>query len=91
MKYVVCFDIVNDKKRKKIGEYLEEFGIRVQRSVFEIEISKTKLKNLLKIFNEMIEKEDSIRFYQMQSDTINRSIFLGFGDDGFISEEIIFF
>ena len=91
MKYVVCFDIVNDKKRRKVGEYLEEFGIRVQRSVFEIEISKSKLKNLLKILNEIIEKEDSIRFYQMQSDTINRSIFLGFGDEGFMCDEIIFF
>jgi len=91
MKYVVCFDIVNDKKRKKIGEYLEEFGIRVQRSVFEIEISKVKLKNLLKILSEIIEKEDSIRFYQMQSDTINRSIFLGFLDEGFMCEDVIFF
>jgi len=53
MKWVVCFDISDNKKRKIVGDMLEEFGVRVQRSVFEIEIPDTKLKKLLQKFEDM--------------------------------------
>ena len=68
MKYLVAYDISNDKKRKKLGDIFEEFGFRVNYSVFEIELNKTKLNKLLKdiehkqLYN---KKQDSIRFYHI--------------------------
>jgi len=47
MKYLVTYDMSNDKNRKKLGDIFEEFGFRVNYSVFEIELNKTKLKKLL--------------------------------------------
>ena len=92
MKWVVCFDISDDKKRKKIGDMLEEFGVRVQRSVFEIEITDTKLKKLLQKFEDMVDKkEDSIRFYPFHRDTVKKTICLGYGLDAFEGKEVYFF
>jgi len=91
MKYVVCFDISDDKKRKIVSEMLEEFGIRVQRSVFEIEINKTSLKKLLSKIKKNIDKFDSVRFYSMHSDTIKKSIYLGVGSEPFDEEDVYYF
>jgi len=91
MKYVVCFDISDDKKRKIVSEMLEEFGIRVQRSVFEIEINKTYLKKLLSKIKQNIDKFDSVRFYSMHSDTIKKSIYLGVGSEPFDEEDVYCF
>lgn len=33
--YVICYDIPDDKRRKKISDLLEVYGSRVQYSVFE--------------------------------------------------------
>ena len=66
MKYLVAYDVTNNKNRKKLGELFEEFGTRVNYSVFEIELNKTKINKLLeqireqKLYN---KKQDSIRFY----------------------------
>lgn len=53
--YLVCFDIENDRIRRKVGNALLVYGQRVQYSVFEIcvtrpsqlESLKAELKNLL--------------------------------------------
>jgi len=91
MKYVVCFDISDDKKRRIIGDILSEFGVRVQRSVFEIEINKNSLKKILAEIEKYIDKDDSIRFYPMHNDTIKKSIFLGFGSFPFDGEDVYYF
>lgn len=68
MKYLVAYDISNDKKRKKLGDILEGYGFRVNFSVFEIEISQTKLKKLLLEIEEqklIDKKQDSFRFYHI--------------------------
>ena len=91
MKWLVCFDISDDKKRDNIASMLEEYGIRVQRSVFEIEINKTNLKKLTEKIKRLIKKEDSIRFYFMQNDTIIKSFYFGFGSKPFFGEDIVIF
>ena len=44
MKFVIAYDIQNDKNRKKLSDILEGIGYRVNFSVFECEINETKLK-----------------------------------------------
>jgi CRISPR-associated protein Cas2 len=92
LKYLVCFDIQNDKKRRIIGEWLEEFGIRVQRSVFEIEISKAKLNSLIeKINKEIDKKEDSIRFYYIHNGSLDKCEWIGFGGEPFWGKDVYCF
>lgn len=74
MKYLITYDIENNKKRKKLSDELEAYGIRVNYSVFECEISKTKLKILLEKIEKLVDKKyDSVRFYSISKDSIPKS------------------
>lgn len=76
MNYLITYDIVDNKNRKKLSDLLETYGYRVNYSVFECELNKTKLKKLL---NEVEEREyidkktDSVRFYHICQNCIPKS------------------
>ena len=44
--YLVSYDIESDRLRKKISDTLENYGIRIQYSVFECEISEQRYKKM---------------------------------------------
>lgn len=68
--YLVCFDIENDKARRKVGNLLLAYGDRVQYSVFEIALTNqsqlTELKyRLSKILHQHPNPDDDLRFYYL--------------------------
>ena len=74
MFYVVAYDIKDTKRRNKISSILQEYGFRVNYSVFELKIDSKSLKELLKrLLLEVSKKEDSIRFYNLTQKEINNS------------------
>lgn len=44
---IIIYDIVSNKRRLKLAKLLEGFGIRVQRSCFEIDLEKSNYRSLL--------------------------------------------
>ena len=78
MFYLICYDIPDDRRRKKIADLLEGYGTRVQYSVFECHLSAKKLKELQhrlrKRFN---QNEDSIRFYPLSPSMLAQTIVWG--------------
>lgn len=46
MKTVVSFDIADDHRRYRVGRTLEEYGQRIQYSVFELEVDSRDLIRL---------------------------------------------
>ena len=74
MKFVIAYDIQNDKNRKKLSDILEGIGYRVNFSVFECEINETKLKKLIKDAKPLLDvKTDSLRFYRLCENCIGKS------------------
>mgnify|MGYP003597255217 CR=1 FL=1 len=74
MKYLITYDIEDDKRRKKIFDELEAYGSRVNYSVFECELNKTKLHKLLVKLDELLDKKyDSMRFYHLCENCISKS------------------
>jgi CRISPR-associated protein Cas2 len=66
MFYLVCYDIVNNRRRTKVSNLLQGYGLRVQKSVFECVLSPDQYKTLQKRLHKLIrEQEDQIRFYPM--------------------------
>ena len=64
--YVVSYDISDNKRRTRLSKYLQSYGVRVQYSVFEMELSKEQYGILKKGVRKLIEKgEDSIRIYSI--------------------------
>ncbi len=82
--YLVCFDIEDDKIRRKVGTALLAYGNRVQYSVFEIQVrTDSVLRKLKAELTEIIQRYGSdhdeisesvdIRFYYLNSVTLARS------------------
>lgn len=88
MKYLITYDIENDKRRKKVSDELETYGYRVNYSVFECELNQTKLKKLIIKLEELINKKvDSLRFYHLCENCIPKSFELGNREEIFESRE----
>ena len=66
MRFIVSYDIVDDKRRTKLAKKLCHFGKRVQFSVFEGNLSNEQLKTMeQKILPYINKKEDSLRIYKL--------------------------
>ncbi|MBD3808682.1 MAG: CRISPR-associated endonuclease Cas2 [Epsilonproteobacteria bacterium] len=91
MRYVVAYDISNDKRRKKMGDLLERYGIRVNFSVFEIELNATKYKKLLEEIEDkelLNKKYDSVRFYHICENCLPKCSELSNAPDPFEAKEM---
>ncbi|MBE7558147.1 CRISPR-associated endonuclease Cas2 [bacterium] len=63
MRYVVCYDIANDKQRTRLARLLGEYGDRIQKSVFEFFLSDGGYREMwTRVLGEVeVEQEDRIR------------------------------
>lgn len=62
---VICYDIYDNKRRYRFAKFLERYGLRVQRSVFEGNLSKSKYNLLISKIGAYTEDEDNIRVYKI--------------------------
>ena len=91
MKYVISYDISNDRRRTKLSDLLGKYGVRVNYSVFEVEISETKLETLLheielqKLIN---NKYDSLRFYHLCQNCVPKSFDVGNRENPFEEQQM---
>ncbi len=63
--YLVSYDISRDKIRNKVASELENYGKRVQYSVFECELTESKLKKLYAKLLKLCAEEGNIRIYMI--------------------------
>lgn len=78
MFWVVCYDIPDDRRRRKVQKIMEGAGRRVQFSVFECEIDDNRLVRLRRDLLRTIHKEeDDIRFYPLNEGDMKKIITLG--------------
>jgi CRISPR-associated protein Cas2 len=92
-RYVVAYDISDNRRRKKIGEVLEAYGKRVNYSVFEIVLkSKSQKRELEDALLEYLKpEEDSLRVYSVCEKCLSNSWSLGDEAAPFEKEAIYFF
>jgi CRISPR-associated protein Cas2 len=83
MYFVVCYDIEDDKQRDKLANLLNNYGVKVNYSVYEIKIEKKELRDLIKKILQIIDKKNSVRFYNLSKDTIIKSFEIFNGKDIF--------
>ncbi|WP_051654176.1 CRISPR-associated endonuclease Cas2 [Persephonella sp. KM09-Lau-8] len=64
MKFIFCYDISDNRTLNKVAKKLQEHGIRVQYSVFEIDTTYQKAVELLEEIKQIINPEtDRIFMY----------------------------
>jgi CRISPR-associated protein Cas2 len=68
MFYLICYDIVNNRRRDRVSRLLEGYGLRIQKSVFECVLTLDQydlLQRRLQTKRYLNAQEDQIRFYSM--------------------------
>ena len=68
MFYLVCYDVIHDRRRSRVSRLLEGYGLRVQKSVFECVLTPDQYELLQRRFETkryLNPDEDQIRFYPM--------------------------
>ena len=63
---LVIYDITDNRRRNHFAKKMNSYGCRVQRSAFELTVTKTRLKGLLQEIPCMIKStEDNVRVYEL--------------------------
>lgn len=77
---VVSYDISDDRRRRKVMKAMEDFGARVQFSVFECRLLPSELEKLKKRLRPYVrEAQDSVRFYFIGAEDVPRIQVMGGG------------
>lgn len=76
---LISYDITDDKNRLKVMKALEDYGKRVQYSVFECILTRRQVEQLQNRLKKHVGKLDSVRFYFINADDVNRIEVLGTG------------
>ncbi len=64
--YMICFDIGDERRLIKVSDAAENYGTRVQRSVFECWLDDQGLSRLKNTMKELINaEEDQVRYYSL--------------------------
>jgi len=63
MNYLFCYDITNTHKRNQISTALEQFGLRVQKSVFHCDLPAEKAEEIKTALLALIDKKNDSLFF----------------------------
>jgi CRISPR-associated protein Cas2 len=61
--FVFCYDVERDSLRNRIAGRLEEVGVRVQMSVFEVRLEARRARKLFAQLSALLGPRDSLRCY----------------------------
>ena len=75
---LVAYDIADDDRRRRVSETLENYGTRVQESVFECHLTPGQREELEEQIARLIEPEaDNVRYYRVCQDCLAQSTSVG--------------
>ena len=78
MTYIFSYDITDTHRRNQISKVLEKFGLRVQKSIFQCDVTPEKAHNIKSALQEIIiEKEDSLILYPVCDDCLKKACMIG--------------
>lgn len=78
MFYLVTYDVAKDRRRKKMSDFLLEYGVRVQYSVFECDLTEKDVQAIMKKAEELIDlATDSVLMYPLCKNCVGKRIRIG--------------
>ena len=67
-------DKAGQRRLRRVARACEDYGVRVQKSIFECRVGKTEWAVLRsRLLKEMNPRQDSLRFYHLDEDTRDRT------------------
>jgi CRISPR-associated protein Cas2 len=78
MLVLVVYDISDDRRRLKLATFLEGYGRRVQKSVFECFLSLAEMQQLHQKMKRFVKlEEDNVRLYWIGESAFAKTLTLG--------------
>ena len=68
MLFVFCYDIADNRVRRRMADMLEQHGTRVQDSVFEVHATAPLAQKLMQTLQRLRMAGDSLRMYCLTQD-----------------------
>jgi len=65
MHYVIAFDVSSDKVRRRLTKLLLSRGVRIQESVFALNLKQHEVKALAKRLENILNKQGIIHIFQV--------------------------
>lgn len=63
---LLIYDIIDNSKRAKFAKFMEGYGVRVQKSAFEIRLEKKRFQEMLNKIPFYISAEDNVKLYRIR-------------------------
>ncbi len=80
--YIISYDIGNQKRLAKVHNFLKDYGMAVQKSVFECWLSEDEMKAVVSWLSDFIDrKEDRVRIYKLCKTCLKNVEFSGVDDE----------
>lgn len=81
MLYLICYDIAQPKRLRKVAKILEDYGLRVQKSFFQCEMKEERMNKMLESVKNIIERRrDSFFVYPICNECSQKTLQDGSGD-----------
>lgn len=72
---MVCYDITDAKRLRKVSKVLMNYGIRIQKSFFQCEISKDSIKKIIKeLLNVIDTSKDRLSVYPLCDSCLRNNV-----------------
>lgn len=82
MRWIICYDVTDDRRRREVSRLLEAVGDRVQGSVFEALLDRRLYDSVKREAEGLLDlSEDRIAFYPLCATCSDRSERLGPGTE----------
>jgi CRISPR-associated protein Cas2 len=76
----VCYDIVDNDRRRRLAKLMKGYGERVQKSVFECALDDGRYLKMKQEIEKLIDwEEDSVRYYNLCKGCLKNIDISGFG------------
>lgn len=66
MNMIVAYDIADPKRLNRIAKIIKDYGIRVQKSIFEVDVDNHRFQEMwMRVCAEMEPAEDGVKFFPL--------------------------
>lgn len=96
MLVLVTYDVATSDKAgarrlRRVAQACEDYGVRVQKSVFECQVGQTEWVQLRnRLLSEIHTDQDSLRFYFLDEKAVQRTEHHGVNEPLDLSEPLVF-
>ncbi|MDI6688189.1 MAG: CRISPR-associated endonuclease Cas2 [Desulfobacterales bacterium] len=66
MNMIVAYDIAEPRRLNKVAKIIKDYGLRVQKSIFEVDVDSRHFAEMKYRIEDMIEKtEDGVKYFPL--------------------------